>query len=148
METEIRKHTKTEIIIIASILTLVAAIVIPQYSNAAATAKETELISALQKVRAQIALYRIQHDNLLPGQIAPGQNIGPRDFHQSLTTSDPEGLGPYLPAMPVNPFNEKNDITFINNINASPAGTEETAWWFNAATGEFRATDSQKNIQY
>ena len=148
METDIRKHTKTEIIIIASVLVLVAAVVIPQYSQAAATAKVTELISSLQKVRAQIELYRIQHNDLLPGQIAAGQNIGPRDFMQSLTTSDAEGLGPYLPAMPVNPFNEKNDITFINDTNASPAGTEQTAWWFNAATGEFRAADSRKNLQY
>ena len=148
METDLRKHTKIEIIIIASILVLVAAVIIPQYSQAAATAKETELISTLQKVRAQIALYRIQHDNLLPGQMTVGQNIGPRDFLQSLTTSDAEGLGPYLPVMPVNPFNEKNDITFVNDIGATPDGIEETAWWFNAATGEFRAADSRSNIQY
>ena len=145
MENEIKKITKIDLAVIAVCLGVVAAIIIPKYSLASTNARTTELISALQTIRSQIELYKIQHDDLFPGQLYPGGNIRRRDFTEALTMRDAEGLGPYLLKVPKNPFNAKNSITFVNDEMAIPSGVEGTGWWLNIATGEFRACDSYEN---
>ncbi len=145
MENETKKITKIEVAVIAVCLGVIAAIIIPQYSLASTNARTTELISALQTIRSQIELYKIQHNDLFPGQLYPGDSIRRKDFTEALTNRDAEGLGPYLLKIPKNPFNAKNSITFVNDKQAVPAGTEETGWWLNIATGEFRACDSPEN---
>lgn len=146
MKNETKKITKIEVAVIAVCLGVVAAIIIPKYSLASTNTKTTELIGTLQTIRCQIELYKIQHNDLFPGQLYPGDNIRRRDFTQALTTRDAEGLGPYLLKVPKNPFNAKNSITFVNDEMAIPSGIEETGWWLNIATGEFRACDSPENI--
>ena len=142
---ENKKITKIDLAVIAVCLGVVAAIIIPKYSLASANARNAELISALQTIRCQIELYKIQHNDLFPGQLYPGDSIRRKDFTEALTTRDAEGLGPYLLKVPKNPFNAKNSITFVNEKEAVPSGIEETGWWLNIATGEFRACDSPEN---
>ena len=148
MKNETKKITKIELAVIAVCLGVVAAIIIPKYSLASTNARGAELISALQTIRCQVELYKIQHDDLFPGQLYSGDSIRRRDFTEALTTRDAEGLGPYLLKVPKNPFNAKNSITFVNDETARPTGVEETGWWLNIATGEFRACDSFENTMH
>ena len=63
--------TLVEILIVVVILGILAAIVIPQFTEASTEAKESRLVSDLQTMRSQIELYKIQHNDELPGRINP-----------------------------------------------------------------------------
>ena len=55
--------TLVEILIVVIILGILAAIVIPQFTNASQDARKSSLTSQLQTMRSQIALYELQHND-------------------------------------------------------------------------------------
>ena len=69
-----------------------------------------------------------------------------------MTVRGSDGMGPYIKKVPVNLYvddsDKRNSVTCINDVDANPRGTEGTGWWFNAATGQFRACDSPAHIGY
>src|SRR3982750_4859412 len=58
--------TLVEILIVVIILGILAAIVIPQFTNASTDARKNSLTSQLQTVRSQLELYKLQHNDKLP----------------------------------------------------------------------------------
>jgi general secretion pathway protein G len=106
--------TLVEILIVVVILGILAAIVIPQFSQASLEARESSLISNLQTIRSQIELYKIQHLEVLP-TVA--------NFDTVMTTvTDINGAawvdlptsgtayGPYMRKVPDNPFSNGNTV--------------------------------------
>ena len=61
-----RGFTLVEILIVVVILGILAAIVIPQFTQASTEAKTNSLCSDLQTLRSQIELYKVQHNDTLP----------------------------------------------------------------------------------
>ncbi len=141
--------TLVEVLIVVTILGILAAIVIPQFSQASAEARLNSLLGNLQTVRSQIQLYKVQHDDLLPGQAVIGGNVNAADFVDALM-NDPT-YGAYLQRFPVNLYitdpAQRDTVTCVNNAAATPTGAEGTGWWFNAANGDFRAC-SPDHIDY
>ena len=147
-----RGFTLVEILIVVVILGILAAIVIPQFTEASTEAKTSSLCTDLQSVRSQIELYKIQHNDNLPG-VANGTHTAGATFEQSMTgytdifgevttAADPNGYGPYLQKIPVNQFVDSN---VIGKGVAEPPGVVtdgSQGWYFNTDTGKFRATDS------
>jgi len=107
--------TLVEILIVVVILGILAAIVIPQFTNASSEAKLSTLKSNLQAVRAQIQLYKIRNLD------APPSVAG-------FATE----MDPYLERIPVNPF------TNTNTVGAWDSGSP---WEFDPNDGSFRAGD-------
>jgi len=133
--------TLVEILIVVIILGILAAIVIPQFTEASNDARVSAMVSDLQTVRSQIELYKIQHLDNYPGTVNGTWTIG--NFVTHLTgKTDIDGvsggtLGPYLQKFPTNPFNNSSavrDATGASDPNAE-SGTE--GWWFNSTTGNF-----------
>src|SRR5213075_1841380 len=63
--------TLVEILIVVIILGILAAIVIPQFTNASSDARKSSVASTLQTLRGQIELFKIQHgDNAPPDTTA------------------------------------------------------------------------------
>ncbi|MBL7152471.1 MAG: prepilin-type N-terminal cleavage/methylation domain-containing protein [Phycisphaerae bacterium] len=128
--------TLVEVLVVVVILGVLGGIVIPQFKPAATQAKTSRMCSDLQVVRAQIGLYKIQHNDDLPGSV-----VGV-DFGQAMTertdrngTLNPAGAyGPYIPMIPTNPFNELDTIEMDGVVGG---GTH--AWHYNTTTGEFNA---------
>ena len=58
--------TLVEILIVVIILGILAAIVIPQFTNASTDARKNSLSSQLQTMRSQFELYKLQHNDKLP----------------------------------------------------------------------------------
>jgi general secretion pathway protein G len=67
-----RGFTLIEILIVVMILGILAAIVIPQFTNASKEARQASLVSVVQSLRSQVALYKLQHNDNLPGFVSTG----------------------------------------------------------------------------
>ena len=92
--------TLVEILIVVIILGILAAIVIPQFTNASQDARKNSTTSLLQTIRSQIELYKLQHSDVLPTLTS--------NWNALINTSTGSGgvtVGPYLQATPRNPLN-------------------------------------------
>ena len=63
-----RGFTLVEVLIVVVILGILAATVLPQFTSANDDAKESALVQDLQTIRAQVQLYKFQHENTYPGE--------------------------------------------------------------------------------
>jgi general secretion pathway protein G len=140
--------TLVEILIVVVILGILAAIVIPQFTNASEDAKESALVTDLQTARSQIELYKIQHTDVLPLPESGGAT-----WNRMTTYTDVGGVaqaasdtthcyGPYLQKVPTNQFNNKSAIEVGTG---SAAGGTTYGWYLNSSTGAFQANDSDPN---
>ncbi|MDP6544786.1 MAG: prepilin-type N-terminal cleavage/methylation domain-containing protein [Phycisphaerae bacterium] len=125
--------TLVEILIVVLILGILAAIVIPQFTNAAEESKLSNLMSNLQSIRAQLELYKMHHNEVYPTNI----NTQLTSKTDSDGTINPAGAyGPYLHVFPSNPFIEDP----AEAIKTSGAGGE--GWSYTAATGVILANSA------
>ena len=85
-----RGFTLIEILIVVVILGILAAIVIPQFTNASQEAAESSVKSQLQTVRSQVELFRVRNNGNLPA-----------DFNELMVP--PAGEDPYLQKTPTLP---------------------------------------------
>jgi general secretion pathway protein G len=138
--------TLVEILIVVIILGILAAIVIPQFTNATTQARDSSLKSDLQTVRSQIELYKVQHSDALPG-------AGSATFAQAMTgktdiygatSTDPNAYGPYLQQIPANPYSSTSIANTVR-LDGAAAGANTAGWRFSTTgttAGEFQADDS------
>ena len=54
--------TLVEVLIVVVILGILAATVLPQFSQASKDAKESSVVQNLQMIRHQVSLFKFQHD--------------------------------------------------------------------------------------
>jgi len=71
-----RGFTLIELLIVVIILAILAAIVVPQFSNSTLDAKESTLGANLSAMRSAMELYKIQHNGAYPGANASGAGTG------------------------------------------------------------------------
>jgi general secretion pathway protein G len=109
MKRNTRGFTLVEILIVVIILGILAAIVIPQFTNASNDARNNSVASTLQTMRSQIELYKIQHGDTPPAQgslvtllTMKTDTTGNTTVSQTATTGV---LGPYVQTFPINPIN-------------------------------------------
>lgn len=109
--------TLIEILIVVIILGILAAIVIPQFTNASKEAKQSSLVTMVQSLRSQIALFKLQHNDYLPGTnpLNGAAFDGTVFWNQMTLFSDVTGAtnatktavfdkGPYMQSIPKNPL--------------------------------------------
>jgi general secretion pathway protein G len=109
--------TLIEILIVVIILGILAAIVIPQFTNASKEAKSSSLVTMVQSLRSQIALFKLQHNDYLPGtNPLNGATFDQTVFWDQMTLfTDVNGgtnatkdathdKGPYMQSVPKNPL--------------------------------------------
>jgi len=140
--------TLVEILIVVVILGILAAIVIPQFTDASTEAKLSSLCSDLQTVRSQIELYKIQHNDQLPGTQAGV------DFETAMTSytdasgavqagPGPNVYGPYLQKIPKNPFVVNENAAKVQaEAGTANLGDGSHGWHFDTTTGAFHADDA------
>lgn len=145
--------TLVEILIVVVILGILAAIVIPQFTDASTEAKLSSLCSDLQTFRSQIELYKIQHTDALPSTADVGlvdAMITQTDadgvaYDSSSSTTGP--FGPYLQKIPKNAFNGSTTISTGTSDPNSAVGSGANGWYFNTNTGAFNAIDSTEHAK-
>ncbi len=132
-----RGFTLVEILIVVVILGILAAIVIPQFTQASTEAKVSSSLTSLQSLRSQIELYKIQHNDNPPPLGTDGA-----DFEEAMTLcSNTNGetvavagrdkvthpFGPYMQVIPLNPWNNSRSI--------ADADAEGVGWVYDEDTG-------------
>ena len=141
--------TLVEILIVVIILGILAAVVIPQFTEASNDAREAAMASDLQTVRSQIELYKVQHLEKTP-DIDESGVADTANFTVRLTgKTDSDGkvnaagaFGPYLHKFPSNPFVSgatSDDLTFGAVV---CPGDGTSGWYFRTDTGKFSPNDA------
>jgi len=126
--------TLVEVLIVVVIMAVLAATIIPQFSDSTKDAKVSSLEFNLHTLRSQIQLYKSQHD----GEVPSGTLAELLDKTDSKGTISASGAyGPYVAEIPTNPFNDSNSVKAITNSPAQAADVSTTdGWLYNATTGE------------
>ncbi len=141
--------TLVEILIVVVILAILAAAVIPQFSDSTNDAKNSTSLFNLNTFRSQIAIYRAQHGGLNPtgadAAAITAQLVGKTNA-DGTTTGTPT-IGPYLQAIPnntavVNPAVQN----LLKVVTADPTANDAAfGWIYNKANGNiFSAVDYTK----
>lgn len=138
-----RGFTLVEMLVIVILLGILAVIVIPQFTDASDDARDAAVKSNLHRIRNQIGLYKAEHHDTYPSK--------QRFLEQMMTKTHPDGtlggdLGPYLPVIPTNPYN--NDLTVKSQNNDNGLGDGKSGWHYNAKTGRFSANDSPEHAAW
>jgi len=157
--------TLVELLIVVIILSVLAAIIVPQFTSATVDAKEAQLDANLARLRAAIELYRAQHDNKYPGATATSGGTctatkgtaaaaGSQAFlDHMLMYSDAAGntcsvgdsstykYGPYVrKGMPNDPFTGKGslvaEITTTTTGAPISVGAATGGWAYDTASGQ------------
>ena len=162
-----RGFTLVEILIVAVLLGVLAAIVIPAIADSASSAKQSALATDLQLLRRFILVYKGQHLEVGPGYPNGNVTAAPTEdaFVEQATMSSNEAgqtaavgtagfnRGPYMQKIPANPLNGKSTVQMLGNGDDFPAnGDDSDGWIYKAATSEIRAdstgTDSNGKRYY
>ncbi len=126
--------TLIELLIVVVILGIIAAIVIPQFSVATTDAKLAAVQTNLGTMRAQLQLYKFQHNDLWPTEAdVVAQLTGETDVAGLITGT---GFGPYLLSIPENPF---VGLATIEPATAGVLGNDTHGWFYNQTTGVIQA---------
>ena len=133
--------TLVEILIVVIILGILAAIVIPQFTQASTEARISNLRTNLQTIRSQLLLYKTQHTENYPDATFVTQmtKYTSAAGTTSTTPSSSYPYGPYLQTIPVNPFSGSATVRIVTGASTVFSATADGGWWFNSTTGEFRA---------
>jgi general secretion pathway protein G len=138
--------TLVEILIVVVILGILAAIVIPQFTEASTEAKLSSLCTDLQTLRSQIELYKVQHNDNPP--------LFASFVDQMTKQSDIDGTvppaankavyGPYIQKVPVNQFNDIYDATGIHGKldKDGNVGNDGGSWEYDESDGSIYPDDS------
>ena len=151
--------TIIEILIVVVILGIVAALVLPQFSNASNLARENTLKDDLRYLRTQLLVFKAQHRDVPPGYPAGNTNATPTEaaFLEQMTRPTNEKcqagasagpafpLGPYFQKMPPNPLNGNSKILVIGNGQPMPTTYRGATygWIYKPETQEIIANSDQ-----
>jgi general secretion pathway protein G len=139
MRTQVKRaFTLIEILIVVVILGILAAIVIPQFTDASQEAQDSSIRSQLQTVRSQVELFSIQNPT-----------VGYPDFatngwdEMTDSTANPAG-NRYLQGEPRNAL-RNNETGVIEGAAVPPAasgGAATDGWYFSTTTNTMYAIDA------
>jgi general secretion pathway protein G len=122
--------TLIEVLIVVVIMAVLAATIIPQFSTSTTDAKQAAVDFNTHSLRAQIELYKIDHNGTVPALSAPGELLG--------LTTEIGGFGPYITGgFPKNPFiSDAANAALVVEGTGGGVVAGGKGWQYNSTTGE------------
>ncbi|MDX1946636.1 MAG: prepilin-type N-terminal cleavage/methylation domain-containing protein [Pirellulaceae bacterium] len=139
--------TLVEVLIVVVIMAILAATIVPQFNNSASDSKAGTNKFNLHTMRAQIELYRAQHNGTLPGAtlIELTKNT---DISGAQGTGANFPYGPYIREIPTNTVSNSKTVKVITNNPATASDVTGTGGWlYNATTGGIWIDDATQYTQ-
>lgn len=137
MKSKLRSaFTLVEILIVVVIMAILAATIIPQFTDSSTDAKGSTAKFNLHTVRGQIEIYKTHHNGVKPSATL-------LELTQSTNAAGTAGtgvnfpFGPYLREVPENPLTGSQNIKVITN-NPAAVGDVTTGgggWLYHVGTG-------------
>lgn len=126
--------TLVEVLIVVVIMAILAATIIPQFSDSTKDAKTNTSKFNLHTIRSQIELFKSQHDGKVPTNLTDLTKKTNTAGTVGTTTAFP--YGPYLQEIPDNPFTGSAKVTAAaSNPPTAASGAADAGWLYHAATG-------------
>jgi type II secretory pathway pseudopilin PulG len=130
------RFSLVEILIVAAIIGIIAALIMPTLQQQSTKAKESAAKDTLRVLRNAIELYAAQHNDVAPGY--PNNNPSANPTFTEFS-SQMVGKGKHLSGLPENPFSGKTDIRIIQNGEEFPTEPADTdGWIYKPLTKEIR----------
>ncbi len=142
--TQAKGFTLVEILIVVVILGILAAIVVPQFTNAANEARGGNVATQVSTLENQLELYAAQHNGVYPtvDELNTAAANGESGWSVMLD-------GNYIKEVPVNPFDSDPDTTSVVTAWDSTASAglssqsvlydDSTGWNYDPDTGNLAA---------
>lgn len=123
--------TLIELMIVVTIIGILAAIVIPTFSNANETAKAGALASQLNTVKKSLVMYGTDHNGVYPTDAELITNQWQALINSTDIDGDTAGedYGPYFQKPPFNAFMDSSVVAADNSA----------AWQYDSSTGTIQA---------
>ena len=129
--------TLVEILLVVVLLAILAAVLIAQFANVSRDGKKSALVDQIRSIRAQIALYKMQHGDTNPA-------LSGSDWTALTQQSTHLGrlYGPYFYSIPMNSMNQYSDIAVVAaDVNAGdPVAGANIGFVYNSSNGYIWAT--------
>lgn len=126
--------TLVEVLIVVVIMAILAATIIPQFSDSTKDAKNNTAKFNLHTIRSQIELFKSQHDGKSP--TALDDLTKKTDASGNVGTTSAFPYGPYLKELPPNPYNASAKVSAASsNPPTAASGAADAGWLYHAATG-------------
>lgn len=140
--------TLVEVLIVVTILAILGAMVVPQFSNAARISRENVLREDLRFLRSQVQIYQAQHNGVAPGYPNGAASATPTEqaFVDQMTRPTSKGgavgtvvdadypLGPYLRSIPVNPINQNQSVLVVGPDGWPDEPSDQHGWIYQPST--------------
>ena len=164
--------TLVELLIVAIILAILAAIIVPQFASTTVSAQESALRANATAMRSAIGLYNQQHgeypsvNTAVPvpacaGTSGTGTAGTLQAFEDQLTLySNAAGgtcsiagalypFGPYIQddSIPSNPITDSAVVVIVTTGNLALAGVADGGWRFDSVSGKFIVDDTGNDSQ-
>ena len=127
------------------ILAILAAAVIPQFSDSTVDAKSSVMLNNLNVFRMRISVYQVEHGGQFPDATIVAELTS--KTNSDGTTSGTPSLGPYFFAVPANPLVIDPTVqSLVQVVSSDPTQNITThGWIYNSTNGKiFSATDITK----
>jgi general secretion pathway protein G len=128
--------TLIEVLIVVVIMAILAATIIPQFTDSTKDAKASTVKFNLATLRSQIQLYRTQHNGANPtGTLV--ELTTTTDVGGAVGTGANFVYGPYLREVPTNPFTNSKAVKVISSDPAAAGDVTSGGggWLYNVTTG-------------
>src|SRR5262245_10490662 len=138
--------TLIEVLIVVVIMAILAATIIPQFTDSTKDAKSSTVQFNLHTLRSQIQLYRTQHNGTAPsGTLA--ELLASTDATGATGTGANYPYGPYLRQIPVNPYSNSASVKVITNDPAQAGDVTGTGGWlYVTASGSIFIDTTTSNL--